>query len=181
MGGPLRRVIIFRLKPVDADPKNPSTKLGRLLRDSPNIVDALPLERNETEKSFVNLNGESYEAERPEAGLVKGFADYLTGKGHESCRHRMLPPGESRPLFTDLYSTQLGLLVEAKGSVTRESVRMAIGQLADYGRFVDHAARAILLPSKPRKDLLDLAQSQGCVVIWPGGKAYGSTEANLIT
>ncbi|MEU9945661.1 restriction endonuclease [Streptomyces lavendulae] len=178
--GPLRKVIIFRLKPVDTEPKKPATKLGRLLSDDPSKVDVLPLERNETEKSFVNPNGETYEAERREAKLVKAFADYLTDKGHESCRHRMLPPGESRPLFTDLYSKQLGLLVEAKGSVTRENVRMAIGQLADYSRFVDHSTRAILLPSQPRKDLLDLAQSQGCVVIWPEGKSYGSTEPALI-
>ncbi len=59
------------------------------------------------------------------------------------------------PLFTGLCSEQSGLLVEAMGSVTRETVRMAIRQLADYSRFVYYAARAILLPPQPRKGLLD--------------------------
>ncbi|MFE2532561.1 hypothetical protein [Streptomyces sp. NPDC059371] len=135
--GPLRKVIIFRLKPVGTEPKHPTTKLGRLLSGAPNTVDELPLERNETEKLFVNPNGESYEPERREAKLVKAFADYLASKGHKSCRHRVLTPGENRPLFTDLYCKELGLLAEAKGSVTRENVQMAIGQLADYSRFVD--------------------------------------------
>ncbi|WP_404958182.1 restriction endonuclease [Streptomyces sp. 147326] len=178
--GPLRKVIVFRLEPVDIAPKNPATKLGRLLDSHPNPVDELPIERNETEKTFVNPNREAYEAERKEGQLVTAFAGYLTEKGHETCRHRMLPPGETRPLYTDVYCKQIGLLVEAKGSVTRENVRMAIGQLADYSRFVDHTTRAILLPSKPREDLLDLAHSQGCVVLWPEGKGYGATAAGVL-
>ncbi|THA25348.1 restriction endonuclease [Streptomyces sp. RKND-216] len=173
--GPLRKVIVFRLRPVDADPRRPATKLGRLLDSAPESVDELPIERNETEKSFVNPNREPYEAERKEAKLVKAFADYLASKGYSSCRHRMLPPGESRPLFTDLYCRELGLLVEGKGSVTRENIRMALGQLADYSRFVEHTTRAILVPSKPRADLLALAESQGCAVLWPEGRDFAST------
>ncbi|MFD4587926.1 restriction endonuclease [Streptomyces sp. NPDC058434] len=178
--GPLRKVIVFRLMPVDTVPKAPESRLGHLLGSAPNRVDELPLERNETEKSFVNPNRVTYEAERIEARLVHSFASYLMSRGHESCRHRMLPPGETRPLFTDLYCKRLGLLVEAKGSVTRENVRMAIGQLADYGRFVEHTKRAILMPSQPRADLLALAESQGCAVIWPEGRNYASTDPSAL-
>lgn len=178
--GPLRKVIVFRLKPVDTIPQAPTTKLGRLLDAEPNQVDELPLERNETETAFVNPNREPYEADRREARLVREFAEYLTTHGHPSGRQRILPPGESRPLFTDLHSKTLSLLVEAKGSVTRESVRMAIGQLADYGRFVDHTVRAILLPSAPREDLLALAKTQGCAVIWPAGKGFVSTDPKAL-
>ncbi|MFE9570948.1 restriction endonuclease [Streptomyces sp. NPDC006692] len=174
--GPLRKAIVFRLNPVDTAPQEPATKLGRLLESDPNQVDDLPLERNETETTFVNPNREPYEADRKEARLVKAFADFLTSNGHQSGRQRILPPGESRPLFTDLHSKGLGLLVEAKGSVTRESIRMAIGQLADYSRFVDHTTRAILLPSEPREDLLALAETQGCAVIWADGKGFISTD-----
>ncbi|WP_328962371.1 hypothetical protein [Streptomyces virginiae] len=67
-----------------------------------------------------------------------------------------------------------------KSAVTRENARLAVGQLADYRRFVDHSARANLLPSQPRRVLLDLAQSQESVAIWPEGKSYNSTEPNLI-
>lgn len=178
--GPLRKVIVFRLNPVDTTPQEPATKLGRLLVSHPNQVDDLPLERNENETTFVNPNQEPYEADRKEARLVKAFADYLTSNGHQSGRQRILPPGESRPLFTDLHAKGLGLLVEAKGSVTRENIRMAIGQLADYSRFVDHTIRAILLPSEPRQDLLALAKVQDCAVIWPEGKGFVSTNPEAL-
>lgn len=178
--GPLRKVIVFRLNPVDTAPQEPATKLGRLLVSHPNQVDDLPLERNESETTFVNPNQEPYEADRKEARLVKAFADYLTSNGHQSGRQRILPPGESRPLFTDLHAKGLGLLIEAKGSVTRENIRMAIGQLADYSRFVDHTIRAILLPSEPREDLLALARTQDCAVIWPEGKGFISTNPKAL-
>ncbi|WP_432105745.1 restriction endonuclease [Streptomyces sp. bgisy091] len=178
--GPLRKVIVFRLNPVDTAPQEPATKLGRLLVSHPNQVDDLPLERNESETTFVNPNQEPYEADRKEARLVKAFADYLTSNGHQSGRQRILPPGESRPLFTDLHAKGLGLLIEAKGSVTRENIRMAIGQLADYSRFVDHTICAILLPSEPREDLLALAKTQDCAVIWPEGKGFTSTNPKAL-
>ncbi|MFH9888565.1 hypothetical protein ACH4OQ_28410 [Streptomyces luteogriseus] len=57
---------------------------------------------------------------------------------------------------------------------------MAIGQLADYGRFVEYSIRAVLVPSKPREDLLALAESQGCAVIWPDGKVFVSTNPKAL-
>ncbi|GIH93925.1 restriction endonuclease [Planobispora siamensis] len=183
-GGPLRKVIVFRLKPLDTDPQPPQTKLARLLdaasrTDTEERVQELPLEQQLTERSFVNPAQEPYEAERKEASLVQALADYLRGKGHTISRHQMLPEGETRPLFTDLYDKDLNLLVEAKGSVTRENVRMAIGQLADYGRFLPGATRAILLPSKPRADLLALAHSQDIVIMWPAKGGYAISKADL--
>lgn len=97
--GPLRKVIVFRLNPVDTAPQEPATKLGRLLVSHPNQVDDLPLERNESETTFVNPNREPYEADRKEARLVKAFADYLTSNGHQSGRQRILPPAKAAPLY----------------------------------------------------------------------------------
>lgn len=183
-GGPLRRVIVFRLKPLDTAPQPPQTKLARLLDDAKTTgaedqVQDLPLEQQLTERSFVNPAQEPYEAERKEASLVQSLGDYLRGKGHSVGRHQMLPQGETRPLFTDLYDKDLKLLVEAKGSVTRENMRMAIGQLADYGRFLPEAARAILVPTEPRADLITLAHSQDIVVIWPIKSGYGISKADF--
>ena len=39
---------------------------------------------------------------------------------------------EAKPLFTDAFVEDLNLLVEAKGSLDRQAVHMAIGQLVDY-------------------------------------------------
>lgn len=178
--GPLRKVIVFRLRPVGTDPQAPTTRLGHLLSTEPKQVQTIPVEQQLTEKTFVDPNREPYEAERKESKLVLALSDYLRSKGHRVSRHQIVPEGETRPLFTDLYDEQLHLLVEAKGSVTRENIRMAIGQLADYSRFLDGATRAILVPSRPRPDLMKLTQSQGCAVIWPEGKAYACTEPRLL-
>ncbi|MFG2410938.1 restriction endonuclease [Streptomyces goshikiensis] len=178
--GPLRKVIVFKLRPVDTEPQQSETKLGRVLRSQPETVLHVDIEQQETETAFVNPSREPYEAERREAKLVLQFSDYLRSKGQRVHRHRILPAGETRPLLTDLYAPDLGLLVEAKGSVTRENVRMAIGQLADYGRFVGPTTCAILLPSEPRKDLIDLATSQQCVVLWPAGKSFESSRPNVL-
>jgi hypothetical protein len=65
-------------------------------------------------------------------------------------------------MFCDVYEEKRNNLVEAKGSCSRESVRMAIGQLADYGRFeTSRPARAVLLPERPRQDLEELLRSVG--------------------
>ncbi|MFI7145104.1 hypothetical protein ACIBO2_09330 [Nonomuraea sp. NPDC050022] len=55
-------------------------------------------------------------------------------------------------------------------------MRMAIGQLADYGRFLPDATRAILLPSEPRQDLIELAHRQDIVVLWPAKQGYGASR-----
>jgi hypothetical protein len=53
---------------------------------------------------------------------------------------------------------------------------MAIGQLADYGRFRPDAQRVILLPERPsRQDLMDLVASQEIAVVWPSHDGYEGT------
>lgn len=134
--GPLRKVIVLKLRPLDTPAQRPGTKLGRLLAEQQEPVTEIDIERLETEKTFVDPNCELYEAERRESKLVLSFSTYLRGKGHQVHRHRILPGEETRPLLTDLYVPDLDLLIEAKGSVTRENLRMALGQLLDYNRFV---------------------------------------------
>jgi hypothetical protein len=80
-----------------------------------------------------------------------------------------VPPGEAKPLFSDLFDRTTRTLIEGKGSVERGSIRTAIGQLADYRRFVDdgNATCAVLLPEEPRPDLLALLGSAAIAAIWP--------------
>lgn len=71
-------------------------------------------------------------------------------------------------MFCDLYDKTTNTVIEAKGTIARPAIRMAIGQLADYVRLVEPAPdRAILVPQQPRPDLLRLADSQSVAVIWP--------------
>jgi hypothetical protein len=49
------------------------------------------------------------------------------------------------------------------------AMRMAIGQLADYARFADVRRLAVLMPEKPRPDLVALAASQKIEIVYPEG------------
>lgn len=168
-GGPLRSVIVFRLRPVDLEPAPPRSKLGDVVgaADDNDAVDEVSLEARNSERVFVDPSREPYEADRAEARLVESYADQLRNAGHEVCRLRIIPKGEYKPLFTDLYDKTAGCLVEAKGSTTREAVRMAIGQLVDYGRFRPEAKRVLLVPSELRADLAALAHAAEVEVAWP--------------
>jgi hypothetical protein len=142
-------------------------------------VELLEIEEQWTETFYVDRAAASHPAERREAKLVLQLRDRLRHVGHEAFRLLIRPEGEAEPLFTDLYDATLDLLVEAKATTTREAVRMSIGQLADYGRFLPQAKRAILLPSRPRADLEALGVSQSIAFIWPVSDGFGSTDAGL--
>jgi hypothetical protein len=181
--GPIREVIVFRMRPKSVKPGKPSTKLAAVLA-GPETVD-VPVEQQQTERAYVAPSHAPYEAERREQRLVLELEAHLRRRNHEVSRKRILPPGEARPLFTDLYDTTTGTLIEAKGSVERNSIRMAIGQLADYKRFVDAGKAlhlAVLLPSQPRPDLQHLLESQGIKLIYPSeGGFEDSTGGSLVS
>jgi hypothetical protein len=170
-GGPIRSVIMFRLIPKDALPAS-----GAVVLHTPTTgltVDNVDVEQHNTERTYVDPSREPYESERREAALVQGYKGHLERAGHTVKRKRIYPPGEAKPLYTDLHDITDNVLIEAKGSVTREAVRMAIGQLFDYERHLSPGpALAILVPSLPRRDLVDLCTRRGVSVIWQNGEAF---------
>ncbi len=164
--GPLRQVFVFRLRPIDFEPPEPSSKLDEVL-SGPTRED-VPIEQQETEKAYVNPSREPFEAERREQKLVLALEKHLVALGHTVNRQRLLPSGEARPIITDLFDVTTGTLVEAKGTVERNAIRMAIGQLCDYRRLFrpgEVKNVAALFPSEPRPDLCELLSEQGIVVI----------------
>lgn len=175
-GGPIRKVVVFRLRPLDIPAEVPRS---RLETTSERQVDKVGIEEQWTEKFFVDPSREPYEGERREAKLVIDLRNRLRQIGHECSRLMIRPDGELKPLFTDLYDATSNLLVEAKGVTTREAIRMSIGQLADYSRFVPDARRVVLVPSRPRADLEALAESQGVISLWPTDEGYGSSDPEL--
>ncbi|WP_353862055.1 hypothetical protein [Azospirillum formosense] len=132
----------------------------------------VPVEEQWIEKAFVDPAREPYEMERREAKLVLALRDHLRGQGHSVVRLKLLPEGEAKPILTDLYDKTANLLVEAKGTTERGAVRMALGQLADYRRFLDAPECAILLPAEPRLDLKRLAAAEAATLIWPVGPSF---------
>jgi hypothetical protein len=180
--GPLREVFVFRLRPKDVEPPESTSRLTKVLI-GPRRRD-IPIERQETEKAYVNPSREPFESERREQKLVLALEAHLVALGHTVNRQRFLPRGEARPIITDLFDATTGTLVEAKGSVERNAVRMAIGQLCDYRRFFggdELSYVAALFPREPRKDLCDLLAGQDIVVIFPARKGFeDSTGGGLV-
>ncbi|GLW69990.1 hypothetical protein Kpho02_22890 [Kitasatospora phosalacinea] len=98
-------------------------------------------------------------AVRREAALTKSYRAHLEAAGHTVGAFQIRVEGLSSTLRTDLYDATSHVLYEAKGSSSREDVRMAIGQLLDYSRYVKTDAhpheprQAILLPAAPDPDI----------------------------
>ena len=179
--GPEREVIVFRLRPIDIEPTEPTSKLNKVLT-GPVRVD-VPIEQQETEKAYVNPSREPFEAERREQKLVLALEAHLVALGHKVSRQRLLPSGEARPIITDLFDATTGTLVEAKGTVERNAVRMAIGQLCDYRRFFSDGELkhvAALFPTEPRADLADLLIEQGIVVIYRTKKGFEDSTGGAL-
>ena len=161
--GDLRKVIVFRLLGVDgqwrvpADP--PPQTAGPVIRD-------IPIEARIAETFQMEPGREPIVAERREIDLVHRYAAWLREEGSEAIRKEIQLPGLSRKLYTDLFDVERAELLEAKSSASRDHVRLALGQLLDYARHVQHNSLAVLLPSDPGPDLLHLLHSVKIVCIF---------------
>lgn len=163
--GPERSVIVFRLRP-DGEVEDAETAAAYGVATSSRVV-SIPLEKVKTESYTMSGAPASVVVRRKEGKLVEQYAAYLRSLGHDVSRNSILPVGESGSLQTDLYDETTGDLVEAKSDVHRNSIRLAIGQLLDYRRFIDPSPRLnVLLPARPRRDLLDLCATVNVTVIW---------------
>jgi hypothetical protein len=173
--GPDRKVIVFRLEQVSGTDKG--TVRARLDRLGHEPLKEIPIEQVVTERMIIDGVREPYEAERREQKLVIALSNHLERSGHATCRLQFRPEGEAAPLYCDLFDSTTNTLYESKGTVTRLAVRMAIGQLADYSRLIASTPkRAILLPEKPRHDLIELAKSQEIGVVWPSNGGFDEAE-----
>ncbi|MGC0363088.1 hypothetical protein ABH922_001072 [Rhodococcus sp. 27YEA15] len=112
--------------------------------------------------SYDVENFTSATAVKREAELVSRFVEHLRSLGRAVQGYRILPDRAARPLFVDLHDATENHLFEAKGSTSREAVRMALGQLLDYRRgFSVRPAVSVLLPRRPVDDLLELLAEHG--------------------
>lgn len=133
----------------------------------------VPIEQQHTEQALVNPSHEPHKAERREQRLVLGYESRLRRSGSEVTRHRIQPAGESKPLLTDLYDKTRNNLVEAKGTASRDAIRMAIGQLADYLRVINPSLTSVsCCPNGPRRDLEELLISRAISSIWPTDSGF---------
>lgn len=174
-GDNTRKVIVFKLKQVEGiEPPASATGLTLPKRTS---VEKVPVERQNVESTWVDRDREPYEARRVEQELVLAFERWLLDQGHSVCRLKLRPKGEPAPLYCDVYDETTNTLFEAKGSIARPAIRMAIGQLADYGRLAKSGpSKAVLVPERPRADLMALLSGEGIAVWWRDGETFQTSD-----
>jgi hypothetical protein len=103
-----------------------------------------------------------------EARLVKRYAEWMGQSVHFG-----LNGLNGSRLSVDLFDLTHWQLIEAKVATNRETIRMAIGQLRDYKRYFDRSpSLAVLLPSRPSNDCVELLIDNHISVIWE--KSEGS-------
>jgi hypothetical protein len=158
----LRKVIVFRLRSVDSAPK-----LDKPMSAGEPQVDDIALEDDDRATVTVSPQGESREAVLREASLVKRYVKWLEQQGYESTRKKISLPTPGLHLTVDLYDKTREELIEAKSSAARPYVRLALGQILDYSRFVSSAKQlAVLFPTRPVDDLVELLLSHGVTCIY---------------
>ncbi|WP_197739653.1 hypothetical protein [Mycolicibacterium sp. P1-18] len=142
------------------------------MRRAPDVTSvlAVPIEANEVETFAVQSRMDVQERERSEGRIVTAYANYLRALGHSVCRHRITV--SDGVLITDLYDETTDELVEAKSSTDRGTIRLALGQILDYARYIQPASTAILLPQRPSVDLCTLMLANCAGVVWPHGQVF---------
>lgn len=128
---------------------------------------------------FSSVRGRAqYRMVRNEARLLAEYACFLQAAGDKIGRKDIAIEGGKGRLRCDLYNESRKQLVEAKGTTNRVAIRMAIGELADYRRYLPKKVpSAVLLPERPLRDLEDLLSTQGIAVIWQDGKQHFTDNA----
>lgn len=112
----------------------------------------------QTEKTIV-------EARKREAELLEAYRAWIQQK------YRYVPKAiKSMNLTNDCFDECRRNLIEAKASTKREDIRMAVGQLFDYGFYAakqfGKLNRAILLPKKPAANVIEWLKPLDIGVIW---------------
>ena len=72
-------------------------------------------------------------------------------------------------MYTDIFVVETEELIEAKASSSREHIRMALGQILDYARYIPHASLTVLVPTKPPIEMIELLIANGVGVTWEFG------------
>lgn len=132
-------------------------------------VERVPIERMYVEGYESRSPGDSRQAIRNEQGLLLEYVKQVreTAGAPVICRFKILTEEGSGRIFCDAFNVTRNQLIEAKAAADRESIRMAIGQLADYARHLPgQPGQAILLPERPCSELAELLKANGIASVW---------------
>lgn len=142
----------------------------RALTTKAQRVELVELKENPQLDYTVRTRREVKTAKMAEDKLLHGYRDWL-GK-----QHRKLSAAKYRQLRCDGYETGRNNLIEAKSTIRREHIRMAVGQLLDYAfqgrKKLGDPNMAILLPMKPHPEIEGWLRHLKIALIWREGTTY---------
>jgi hypothetical protein len=176
--GKTRMVLVFRLLPVGVESSEAVTSLPVIAPDVGKVGRAVLVpEELHTTRFFEVAGSEPALGRRVESDLVTSFR---ASTGAQYMRWAIpLGAGSGRNLLTDIYDLEARRLYEAKSSAGRADVRMAIGQLLDYRRYLDVPGLVcvVLLPERPAEDLGELIGLVGFELVFEEDGAFTSWGA----
>lgn len=171
--GASRRVIVFHLQPI-GDSVGPSVSL--LPQENQFIV-------GDTETGVVGsflraATPRDSVAVRREIDLQQRLEKWLLGKGVKVSGGRLVIEGLPSSMRPDLILPELKVVIEAKASTARGSVRQAIGQVLDYRLNIERVRRgeswtsAVLVPADLHPSIKLVLESVGIGLIYPDGEQF---------
>lgn len=171
--GVMRDVIVFRLIAIGdtAGPEQSSSGQAPRPRRARTLA---PENRTRDEYEIPPRDGAT--ATRRESKLVDRFRAHLEALGSTVVRDEIPIPHEDGSLYTDLHDLTTKHLYEAKSSVDRATIRLGVGQILDYLRFLPETAGFLLLPSEPAPDLIDFVLSCGIGIVFAAGEGWSDYE-----
>jgi hypothetical protein len=141
---------------------------------------SVPIDELNTVSYAFEMAQRKIAAEPRERKLVEAYRRWLLKKGRKLERRSYR--GEPSWLFCDLWEPKRNHLIEAKGSVEREAIRMAIDELMDYRALHQMAfpnetvqQLGLLVPDKPSPGLGKLLKSLGIHVVFKDGHSFRDT------
>ena len=143
------------------------------------LVSVISAEQPGTEPLVVNTAEGANFAVQNESILRKAFHSWLDPKG-QRLRGIEIKTGSSR-LRVDLFDTVTNVLIEVKAAATRDLLRLAVGQLYDYRRYLSFDVRlAVLVPNQPSMDLMGLLEAADVSAIWAVGTAFEDSSSGVL-
>jgi len=132
-----------------------------------------PLDKSDGELPYdyeVRTEKQVRAARRKEKELLDDYKRWLEKQGRKLSR---LQIGQMQ---CDAWEEERQNLIEAKGTINRQDIRMAVGQLLDYAHQIRkdlrNPGKAILLPEKPDQNDAGWVESSGIKIAWRSGRRF---------
>lgn len=137
--------------------------------------ESVPVENSFTEQFTAAYQAmAAAERTRREATIQRKYQQHLEAQGHTVTRKQVIVDGQT--LYSDLYDEDTDDLIEVKSLSDRVTMRLALGQILDYGFIVKPAILTVVVPKRPAEGIIRLYQNHSVRVVWPNAHGEFNSE-----